>query len=309
MTVILTAVAWFSVRAPSAPVGYFTSAAGRDRFGSAYAEAMGAMPRPEATLDIRTGYGIVRVYRFAGAEPEKPPLLLLPGWGSASPVWADNLPSLLSLRTVYTVDLLGEPGASVQDRPIETSDDQANWLHETLTALPEPRLVLVGLSIGGWTAMNLAVRRPEKVAGTILLDPVFTFTAISTGAVIRTIPLAVRWAPRSWRDSFNSWTANGAPVEDVPVADMIESGMRDYVRRLPAPDRFSTRQLGEVRAPVLVIFAGATVMHDPVEGARVARESLPQATVLTYEGASHAVNGEAADRIATDAGRFLSTIG
>jgi pimeloyl-ACP methyl ester carboxylesterase len=307
--VTLAAVAWFSVRAPSAPVGYFTSASGRDRFGAAYARAMSEMPQPEATLDIRTGFGVVRVYRFAGAEPDRPPLLLLPGTVSASPVWADNLPSLLRLRTVYTVDLLGEPGASVQDRPIESAADQAAWLAETMAALPEPRLVLLGLSIGGWTATNLAVHRPEKVAGLILLEPVRTFTELSAGVILRSVPIAVRWAPRSWRDSFSSWTANGAPVEDVPVADMIESGMRDYVRQLPAPGLFSAGQLGRVRVPVLLILAGASVMHDAAAAARSARETLPQATILTYEGASHAVNGEAPDRIAADAGRFLSAIG
>lgn len=306
---LLTAAAWFSVRAPAAPVGYFTSAAGRDRFGSAYAEAMSDMPPPDAALDVRTGYGIVRVYRFAGAEPAKPPLFLLPGTVSSSPVWADNLPSLLRLRTVYTVDLLGEPGASVQDRPIESTADQAAWLGETLAALPEPRLVLLGLSIGGWTAMNLVVHRPEKVAGLIMLEPIRTFTELSAGVILRSVPVAVRWAPRSWRDSFTSWTANGAPVEDVPVADMIESGMRDYVRRLPAPERFSAEELGRVRVPVLLILAGASVMHDAAEVARSARETLPQATILMYDEASHALNGEFPDRIATDAGRFLSTIG
>lgn len=305
----LAAASWLSIRAPGSPVGYFASAHGRDRFGTAYAEAMKEMPPPQATLDVRTTFGIVRVYRFAGAEPGEPPLVLLPGTVSASPVWADNLPSLLRLRTVYTVDLLGEPGLSVQDRPIETSADQAAWLRETLAALPEPRVVPVGLSIGGWTAANLAAREPAKIAGLIVVEPIRTFTGLSTSVVLRSVPLAVRWAPRSWRDSFTSWTANDAPVKDEPVADMIEAGTRHYVRRLPAPEQLTPDQLRRVRVPVLVILAGASRMHDSGEAARVARRTLPLATVLTYENASHAINGEFPDRIAADAGRFLDTSG
>ena len=37
------------------------------------------------------------------------PLVLLPGRASASPVWEDNLPALLGIGDVYTIDLLGEP--------------------------------------------------------------------------------------------------------------------------------------------------------------------------------------------------------
>jgi len=309
VTLGLAVAAWLSIRAPESPVGYFDSAQGRDRFGTAYAAALAEMPQPQATLDVRTTFGIVRVYRFDGAEPGEPPLVLLPGTVSASPVWADNLPSLLRLRTVYTVDLLGEPGASVQERPIETSADQAAWLRETLAALPEPRVVLLGLSIGGWTATNLVVREPAKVAGLIVVEPIRTFTGLSPSAVLRSVPPAVRWAPRAWRDSFNRWTANGAPVEDEPVADMIEAGMRHYVRRLPAPEQITPEQLRQVRVPVLVILAGASRMHDPAEAARVARGTLPRATVLTYENASHAINGEFPDRIAADAGLFLDTSG
>ena len=48
--------------------------------------------------------------------------------------------------------------------------------------------------------------------------------------------------------------------------------------------------------------------HLLAEVARTAQETLPKATILMYEDASHALNGEYPDRIATDAGRFLSTL-
>ncbi len=37
---------------------------------------------------------------------------------------------------------------SVQSRPINTDEAQAEWLHQTLQALPPDRFHLVGLSIG-----------------------------------------------------------------------------------------------------------------------------------------------------------------
>ncbi|GIE95514.1 alpha/beta fold hydrolase [Paractinoplanes rishiriensis] len=302
VVLLIAAGVVYALRDP-APVGYFTSGKAHDRFTAAYRKAMADLPSPERTLDIRTGYGVVRVYRFAGGPG--PPLLLLPGRASATPVWADNLPTLLALRSVYTVDLLGEPGLSVQQRPIESDADHAQWLHEVLRALPEPQIHVVGLSFGGWTATNLAIHRPEKIAGVVLLDPVLTFTGLSTGVILRSIPVAFRWAPRSWRDSFASWTANGAPVADVPVAEMIEAGLQAYTIKASAPGRPSADQLRKLSTPVLLILAGRSRMHDATEAADNARKSLPQATVKTYSTASHALNGEYPTEIAADIADFL----
>lgn len=290
-------------------VGHFTSAAGHREFTAAYDRAMDDLPEPAATLDLRTDHGVVRVYRFAGADPDAVPIVLLPGRASASPVWADNLPSLLALGAVYTVDLLGEPGASVQSRPIETDEDQAEWLHQALRQLPEPRVHVMGISIGGWTATNLAIHRPDHVASLITIEPVMTFANMSTEAIVRSIPASVRWAPTSWRDSFNSWTAGGAPVEDVPVADMIESGMRHYSLGLPAPSRFADDELRGLTMPVLVVLAGRSVMHDAAAAADEARRTLPDATVMTYDDATHAINGERPDELAADVGTFVEAIG
>lgn len=302
---VVVAVAAIGLRNPPAPVGYFVSAEAQDRFLAAYRRAMADLPTPDRTTDVRTTYGTVRLYHFAGANPGAAPLLLVPGRASASPVWADNLPSLLRLRDVYTVDLLGEPGMSVQYRPIDTPQDHAQWLHEVLLALPEPRIHLFGLSFGGWTAANLAIRRPDKVASLILLDPVLVFAGLSAQVVLRSIPASVRRLPRSFRDDFASWTANGAPVEKVPVADMIEAGMQTYVLKLSASTRITERQLAGLRVPALVLLAGSSRMHDSAAAAELARRTLPGATVEVYPRASHAINGEYPERIAADVGAFL----
>ncbi|MGC4791648.1 alpha/beta fold hydrolase [Micromonospora sp. DT178] len=305
----LVVAAGFALHHPS-PVGYFVSAQAQDRFLRAYDRAMADLPEPDRILDVRTSYGVVRVYHFAGpaSSSSAPPLLLLPGRAAPSPVWADNLPSLLRLRNVYTVDLLGEPGMSVQQRPISSARDHAQWLHELLRGLPEARLHLVGLSIGGWTATNLAAHRPEKVASVILLDPVLVFTDLSPAAIVRSIPASVRWLPRSWRDDFASWTANGAPVEDVPVAEMIEAGMQSYVLKLSAPGRLTDERLAGVRMPVLTLFAGKSRMHDAAAGAAHARHVLPHAVVKVYPDASHAINGEQPEQIAADIAAHLARL-
>jgi pimeloyl-ACP methyl ester carboxylesterase len=292
----------------TSPVGHFTSASAKNRFMAAYNEALRDLPRPDRVLDIRTNSGVVRLYRFSGEATQQVPIVLLPGRSSASPVWADNLPSLLQQAPLYTVDLLGEPGMSIQDRPISSSADQARWLHEVLLQLPEPQLDLLGLSIGGWTAMNLALYQPEKIRAVMLLDPVFVFAPISIEAMVRSIPATVRWLPKTWRDSFNSWTANRAPVQDVPIAQMIEAGMQGYALKLPAPQQINEQQLTSLDRPVLAIMAGQSRMQDSQVGAAVARRALRAANVIIYPNASHAINGEYPELIAANVRAFRSGI-
>ncbi|MGR6919511.1 alpha/beta fold hydrolase [[Actinomadura] parvosata] len=304
VVVVAIAAMTFALRSPS-PVGHWNSSQGHTDYLAAYAKAMADMPRAAGTIDVRTGFGVVRAYRYEGQTDRAEPLLLLPGRASASPVWAGNLPSLLKVGDVYTIDLLGEPGRSVQEAPITSDADQAAWLDQVLAQLPEKTFHVVGLSIGGWTAANLAVRQPRHVATLTLIDPVYTFSDIPAGTAIRAIPASVPWLPKSWRDSFNSYTAGGAPVKDVPVADMIESGMKNYTLRLPQPSRIEEKALGGLKIPVLAILAGNSVMHDADASRRVAERVLAAGTVKAYPGASHAINGEHPDEIAADLTAFL----
>ncbi|OZC76920.1 alpha/beta hydrolase [Rhodococcus sp. 06-418-5] len=294
----------FALRSPS-PVGHWNSAASEDRFLAAYDRAFEDLPDPAETLDIRTDYGVVRVHRFAGTGTSTHPLLLLPGRSSATPVWAANLPGLLTIGDVYTVDLLGEPGRSIQERPITSDEDQATWLDQTLAALPTDKVHLVGLSIGGWTAANLALHDSTHLATLTLIDPAQTFADIPWGTAIRALPAAVPWLPKSWRDSFDSYTAGGAEVQDVPVADMIEAGMQGYSLKPPQPTRFTDEQLATLDVPVLAIIAGRSVMHDAQEAVARAERTLPDGTVRLYPGASHAVNGEYPERLRDDIADFV----
>ncbi|MDV8024593.1 alpha/beta hydrolase [Rhodococcus sp. IEGM 1330] len=294
----------FALRSPS-PVGHWNSAASEDRFLAAYDRAFDDLPDPAETLDIRTDYGVVRVYRFEGTGTSTHPLLLLPGRSSATPVWAANLPGLLTIGDVYTVDLLGEPGRSIQERPITNDEDQAAWLEQTLDALPTDKVHLVGLSIGGWTAANLALHDSTHLATLTLIDPAQTFADIPWGTAIRALPAAVPWLPNSWRDSFNSYTAGGAEVEDVPIADMIEAGMQGYSLKLPQPTRIAEERLAMLDLPVLAVIAGRSVMHDAQEAVATAEKTLPDGTVRLYPDASHAVNGEYPERLRDDIADFV----
>ena len=164
------------------------------------------------------------------------------------------------------------------------------------------------MSIGGWSAANLATHTTEHLAAVTLLDAPLVFDDLPLGTVLRTIPVAFPWAPRAWRDSFNSYTAGGAPVEDVPVSRMIEAGTQHYRLRLPAPARIDEARVSQIDVPVLAIIAGDSVMHDPAVTADTAIRVLGAESVRVYDDASHAINGEHLQEIAADIDAFARSL-
>ncbi|MGW0481980.1 alpha/beta fold hydrolase [Nonomuraea sp. NPDC003214] len=285
-------------------LGHFRDAAAYARYRRAYDRAMAALPAPSVTLDVPTGFGTVRAYRFG--PDGGVPLLLLPGRTAATPMWASNLAGLARDRPVYAIDLIGEPGLSVQTRPLTSSDDQAAWLASLVDALPEKELHVLGLSIGGWAAVNLAARRPAGIRSLTLLEPAATFGAITWKVVVVSLG-SVLPMPQAARRRLLSWISGGADAsEDEPVAALITSGMRDFTSALPRPGYPADEQLAGIGLPTLVIIGGRSIIHDPGEAATRARRLLRHGTVELWPEASHAVNGEFPERVETTVAAFLA---
>jgi pimeloyl-ACP methyl ester carboxylesterase len=288
-------------------VGHFRSAAARAHFLDVYRTGMAELPPFTESCDVSTSFGAVRAYRFDG--PVGPPVLLLPGRNASTPMWRANLPGVLKGRTAYCVDLLGEAGLSVQDRPITGPDDQAQWLDETLAGLGLDAVHLMGVSIGGWTATNCAVRRPGRVASLTLLDPAMTFARIPVKTALVSGALFAPGVPEALRRRVLRWIAGGADADDsVPEAALISAGSNDFVLRSAMPKVFTDDQLRSLDIPVLALLAGRSVIHDASRAAARARNLLPHGQVELWPDASHAINGEFPDRIADSAHRFWDRV-
>jgi pimeloyl-ACP methyl ester carboxylesterase len=283
-------------------VGHFKNQRARAHFEGVYQAAMAQLPAAESA-DVPTSFGTVRTYRFDGATAA-PPVVVLPGRNASTPMWRGNIPALLEHRTVIGVDLLGEAGMSVQDKPITGPDDEAQWLDDVLAGLGLEHAHLMGVSIGGWTAVNYAVRRPGRAASLVLLDPVITFAPIpmKTALVSAAMFLPV---PEPLQRRVFSWIGGGADVDDsVPEAALISAAANDFVIRKAMPKMFTDEQLRSLDVPVLALIAGRSVMHDAARATARARNLLSSGHVELWPDASHAINGEYPAEIAKTAATF-----
>ncbi|MFF0243420.1 alpha/beta fold hydrolase [Streptosporangium sandarakinum] len=277
-------------------LGHFRDASAFARYRNAYDQAMAQLPEPDQIQDVETRFGAVRIYRFGTGDGV--PLLLLPGRTASTPMWEANLAGLTGHRPVYTVDLIGEPGLSVQTRAFTSAADQADWLAELLARLGHDRVHLFGVSIGGWSAFHLALHAPEKVASVSLLDPASLFGRFTWKVVVVSLGSVVPFFPESWRRRLLSWISGGADAsEDEPVANLISAGMRDFTAFLPPPTYPTDDQVAGLDVPVLALIAGRSIIHDPRKATLRARRLLARGVVELWPDASHAINGEFPERV------------
>lgn len=291
-------------------VGHFRSARAFAQFLTRYRTGFAELPKLAQLADVPTRFGVVRSYRFAADHPEPgPPVLLLPGRNAPTPVYATNLPPLLRHRDVYCIDLLGEPGLSVQTRPITSADDQAQWLGDTVAGLGLEHVHLCGISIGGWAAVNYAVRCPGRAASLTLLDPAMTFDRIPIPMLVASIAMVAPGVPEFLRRRVLRWISGGADIDaEAAVAELIDSGTSDFVLKMPPPVRFTDEQLQRLHIPVLVFFAGRSVVLRAEKAAAHAQKLLPHSQIELWPQASHAINGEYPEEIAERAQRFWDQV-
>jgi pimeloyl-ACP methyl ester carboxylesterase len=120
-------------------------------------------------------------YRLAGSGPL---LVLIHGITSSSRTWERVLPALAEHHTVLAPDLLGH-GESAKPRGDYSLGAYASGVRDLMIALGHTRATVVGHSLGGGIAMQLAYQFPERIERLAL---------VSSGGLGREVNLILRAA-------------------------------------------------------------------------------------------------------------------
>lgn len=110
-----------------------------------------------------------KIHYVEQGEGEEVPIVLIHGFGASAFHWRYNIPELAKKYKVYAIDLLGfgwSEKALVEYDALVWRDQVMSFLKEVVK---EPAIV-VGNSLGGFTALMTAEGLPEQVAGVVLLN-------------------------------------------------------------------------------------------------------------------------------------------
>lgn len=265
----------------------FRSDGARRKFEAAYDRALERLwPVPVDVEDLPVGAGTLRVYRAGGRGPD--PYVLLTGAGGNALSWYHHVGALAAHRPVVVVDPLGEPGRSATTAPVADPDPATCWLEELLTAVGAERAHLVGMSLGGWLALQHEVRRPGRVAAVTLLDPAgfarlglrFYRWVVLGGMAGVLLPAGLRRGAA--RRLHNPTIAE----EELMRLGRAGVGLRRPATVLPV---LTDAELRAVGVPVQVLLGERSAAHDARAVADRLAGVVPRWRVEVVPGAGHAL--------------------
>ncbi|MEU4084559.1 bifunctional 3-oxoadipate enol-lactonase/4-carboxymuconolactone decarboxylase PcaDC [Streptomyces aureus] len=229
-------------------------------------------------------------YRLDGPE-DAPVLILGPSLGTTWHMWDRQIPELSKSWRIFRFDLPGHGGAPAY--PAGSVTELAERLLTTLDRLGIQRFGYAGCAFGGALGLELALRRPERLASLALIAASPRFGTADEfrqrGVVVRTNGLdpIARTSPERW---FTSGFAAAQPAITEWAVQMVRTTDPGcYIAACEALATFDVRgELGLVGVPTLVLAGSDDEVTGPAE-ARTLVAGIPDARLAVVPGASHLV--------------------
>lgn len=131
-------------------------------------------PNPTGQYWNWRGYSIY--YTQAGQpHPQRPPLLLVHGFGASTDHWRKNIAELQQDFQVWAIDLLGF-GRSQKPKLTYSGDLWRDQLHDFITQVIGQPTVLAGNSLGGYASLCVAAQCPQSALGLVLINSAGPFS-------------------------------------------------------------------------------------------------------------------------------------
>jgi len=319
--------------------------------GGGWSHAAGEPASFLEVLDIELHVERLPAGAGAGAGTDAPLVVLLHGFGGSTATWRDTAPALAAggaevvaydrpafgftervlddrldaFRARTGVDLYGPDGqVALLDALLDTLLDADGAGPDGTGADGAARpVVLVGHSAGGTLAAEYALRRPERLAGIVLVAPAVLTTG-GTPAWLRpvlTLPPVARGGPfvarlaasgsdqlleASWHDPARVTDAMRAEYAAPQAVRDWERGLWELVR---APGTFDIAERPEaVTVPVLLV-TGDDDRVVPTDDTRELATLIAGSELIVLERVGHIPQEEDAAGTGDAIARFLARVG
>lgn len=248
------------------------------------------------TVDVG---GTPFAYRDLGASSDGVPLVLLNHWGAVLDNFDPRIvDGLASRHRVIAIDHRGI-GGSGGSAPL-TIDEMSRDAIAVIHALGFQRVDLLGFSLGGFVAQDLALKAPELVRKLILTGAgpaggtgIEAVGRVSWPLILK--GLLTRKDPKAYL--FFTATANGRQAASAFLARLQErqanrdkaptpSAFLRQLKAIKAWGRQAPQDLGRIGSPTLVANGDQDIMV-PTENSRDLARRIPDAQLLIYQDAGH----------------------
>lgn len=273
-----------------------------------------------------TVHGHEVTYRLAEGAAVAPTVLLIHGMAGNSLTWREVMPDLAEDFTVLAPDLLGH-GESAKPVGDYSLGAYASGLRDLLTVLDLGPVTVVGQSLGGGVAMQLAYQHPEVVDRLVLVGSGGLGREVSWLLRALTLPGAEFAMPLIFPPFLRGrGEMLGRILDERGIrAPRIAEMWRSYISLTQAENRAafvrtlravidpggqavnaSDRLYLAAAMPTMIIWGDEDQMI-PVEHAYNAHESIPGSRLEIFEGTGHFPHAEEPRRFAQVVRDFINT--
>lgn len=254
------------------------------------------------------------LYHELHGPTDAPPLVLIAGRSSEHSAWLPNLRDLSKAFRVLVFDHRGV-GRSTISTPGYTTRDMAADTLGLMRRVGFERAHVVGASMGGYIAQEIAVMEPQRIGALVLAGTVAHSDAWLDNVWTMTQRLAASEDLREIRVRLSLLLSFGPDFLSRPgiLDGLVQYGVDKPTHQTPeglqghivACRSHDTRgRLGKITAPTLVL-AGEQDMLMPADRVRQLAEQIPGASFQTLPG-GHSFMTESSDEFNRVVSEFLA---
>ncbi len=268
--------------------------------------------------------GGLRIHYRDQGDPKGPPIVMVHGYAASLHAWEPWVARLGGTYRIVTLDLPGHGLTRAPSTYAPSLDRYADVVDTVAQRLNVGRYVIVGNSMGGGVAWDLALRHPDHVRGLVLVDSIglpepkgdtrtpliFKLLNNPLGRLlmrnIGTRGLAERGLRSAYVDQSlvtPSLIDRYVDLSRAPGHRAILLNSSGYEDSKP----ITTETFKAIRTPTLVMHGEADTVVPPSAGHALAA-AIPGATLIIYPGVGHVPMEQIPDRSAADLRAFMQTL-
>lgn len=244
---------------------------------------------PGETVDVN---GIDIYYEKKGSGPY---LILIEGLGVETWLYEENIPILSKNFTTIVYDNRGVGHSSVPVGPY-TIDMMMDDLNGLMDILGIEKASFIGASMGGFMAMEMAIRHPEKVEKLVLLSTTAggkEHVSMSMKTLMKLLK-APEGAPRdvirdrltmAFTDRFMKDTERVEHLIDLRLQNPQQKAGYDAQAAI-GPKFDASDKIHTITAPTFIGHGREDILV-PVVNAENMHKKIPNSTIKIYEGLEH----------------------
>lgn len=226
---------------------------------------------PDTQFEVIKGH---RVHFQDAGSKDAPVLLMLHGFGSSLQTWDSWADSLKSNYRVIRLDLPGFGLSGPSPSKTYTEEDDVQFIENFVNHLNIAEFSLVGHSMGGKLAWNVAANFPSKVKQLVLMAPDGFSNPEEIGAKPYAIPYFMHLMKYSLPKFFVKTTLTPAFYDANALTDNLLTRYNDFLRapgiRQALIDRANqtinsdpVTRLKKITAPTLLLWGDSDQMIPP----------------------------------------------